>query len=69
VEDLEKLLRESISQGKPKTHKEWKKILVVCEGLFSMEGTIANLPGLIRLKKKHKFYLFVDEAHSIGALG
>ncbi len=34
-----------------------------------MEGTIANLPGLIRLKKKHKFYLFVDEAHSIGALG
>jgi serine palmitoyltransferase len=34
-----------------------------------MEGTIADLPNLIRLKKKYKFYLFVDEAHSIGALG
>jgi serine palmitoyltransferase len=69
MNDLEKLLRKEISQGQPKTHKAWKKILVVCEGLFSMEGTIADLPNLIRLKKKYKFYLFVDEAHSIGALG
>jgi len=67
--DLEKLLREQISQGQPRTHKAWKKIMVVCEGLFSMEGTIADLPGICRLKKKYKFYLFVDEAHSIGALG
>ncbi|TVY75848.1 Serine palmitoyltransferase [Lachnellula suecica] len=67
--DLEKLLREAISQGQPRTHTAWKKILVVCEGLFSMEGNIADLPGLCRLKKKYKFYLFVDEAHSIGALG
>lgn len=34
-----------------------------------MEGTMCNLPGLIRLKKKYKFNLFVDEAHSIGAIG
>lgn len=34
-----------------------------------MEGTIVNLPGLIRLKSQYKFYLYVDEAHSIGALG
>jgi len=69
MDDLEKLLRREISQGQPKTRKAWRKILVVCEGLFSMEGTIADLPGLIRLKKKYKFYLFIDEAHSIGALG
>jgi len=69
MKDLEKLLRESISQGQPRTHKVWRKILVVCEGLFSMEGTIPDLPGILRLKKKYKFYLFVDEAHSIGALG
>jgi serine palmitoyltransferase len=69
MEDLVNLLSESISQGQTKSHKAWKKILVVCEGLFSMEGTIADLPGLIHLKKKYKFYLFVDEAHSIGALG
>lgn len=34
-----------------------------------MEGTMCNLPGLVRLRKKYKFHLFVDEAHSIGALG
>ncbi|KIO02522.1 hypothetical protein M404DRAFT_650481 [Pisolithus tinctorius Marx 270] len=66
---LEELLREVISQGQPKTHRSWKKILVIVEGLYSMEGTMVNLPKIIELKKKYKFYLFVDEAHSIGALG
>lgn len=66
---LEKKLREAISQGQPRTHRPWKKILVVVEGLYSMEGTMCDLPGLLELKDKYKFYLFVDEAHSIGALG
>lgn len=69
MSSLEKLLRESVSQGQPRTHRPWKKILVVVEGLYSMEGTMCNLPGLVELKKRYKFYLFVDEAHSIGALG
>jgi serine palmitoyltransferase len=71
MKDLERLLREAISQGQPNNHQHrpWRKILVVAEGLFSMEGTIADLPGLLRLKKKYKYYLFIDEAHSIGALG
>ncbi|EFZ02886.1 serine palmitoyltransferase 2 [Metarhizium robertsii ARSEF 23] len=67
--DLERVLRENISQGQPRTHRPWKKILVVVEGLYSMEGTMCDLPGILALKKKYKFYLFVDEAHSIGALG
>src|SRR4029077_15504973 len=41
----------------------------VVEGLYSMEGSMCNLPGLLALKKKYKFYLFIDEAHSIGAIG
>lgn len=69
MKDLERLLREVISQGQPRTHRPWKKILVVVEGLYSMEGTMCNLPGLVALKKRYKFNLFVDEAHSIGALG
>ncbi|KAF8960950.1 pyridoxal phosphate-dependent transferase [Flammula alnicola] len=69
MENLEALLREVISQGQPKTHRPWKKILVIVEGLYSMEGTMANIPVILDLKKKYKFYLFVDEAHSIGALG
>ncbi|KAH3683580.1 hypothetical protein WICPIJ_005427 [Wickerhamomyces pijperi] len=66
---LEKLLQEQISQGQPRNHRPWKKIVVAVEGLYSMEGTMANLPKLIELKKKYKFYLFVDEAHSVGAIG
>ncbi|RUS18290.1 serine palmitoyltransferase 2 [Endogone sp. FLAS-F59071] len=66
---LEELLREVISQGQPRTHRRWRNILVMVEGLYSMEGDICKLPELIELKKKYKFQLYVDEAHSIGALG
>ncbi|KAI5280223.1 serine palmitoyltransferase component, partial [Ascosphaera acerosa] len=66
---LERTLRDAIAQGQPRTHRPWKKILVVVEGLYSMEGSMVNLPGLLELKRKYKFYLYVDEAHSIGAVG
>ena len=36
---------------------------------FSMEGSICRLPQLIELKRKYKTYLYMDEAHSIGAMG
>jgi serine palmitoyltransferase len=66
MKSLEALLREVISQGQPKTHRPWKKILVIVEGLYSMEGTLVNLPGLIELKKKYKVRLssiFVSSKH------
>ncbi|KAL8988935.1 MAG: hypothetical protein Q9177_002071 [Variospora cf. flavescens] len=69
VKSLERKLREVLSNGQPRTHRPWKKILVVVEGLYSMEGSMVNLPGILALKRKYKFSLFVDEAHSIGALG
>ncbi|KAJ1726193.1 serine palmitoyltransferase component [Coemansia biformis] len=69
VRDLEKVLRRSIAQGQPRTHRPWKKILVIVEGLYSMEGEFCNLPEIIELRRRYKFHLFVDEAHSIGALG
>lgn len=69
IDDLEGVLREAISQGQPRTHRPWKKILIIVEGLYSMEGNILKLDKLIELKKKYKFYLYIDEAHSIGALG
>ncbi|KAG8842809.1 serine palmitoyltransferase component [Serendipita sp. 411] len=69
VKDLERVLREAISQGQPRTHRPWKKILVVVEGLYSMEGSLANIPAIVALKKRYKFYLYVDEAHSIGGMG
>ncbi|KAE8586112.1 hypothetical protein XENTR_v10021555 [Xenopus tropicalis] len=69
MQSLEKLLRDAIVQGQPRTHRPWKKILIVVEGIYSMEGSIVRLPEVIALKKKYKAYLYLDEAHSIGALG
>ncbi|KAJ1300894.1 hypothetical protein OPQ81_003320 [Rhizoctonia solani] len=69
MKDLENLLREVISQGQPRTHRPWKKILVIVEGLYSMEGSMVNLLEIMELKRRYKFFLYVDEAHSIGALG
>ncbi|KAI0976408.1 serine palmitoyltransferase [Xylaria arbuscula] len=69
MQDLESKLREAIAQGQPRTHRPWKKILVAVEGLYSMEGTMVDLPGVLNLKDTYKFHLYVDEAHSIGALG
>jgi len=69
MRDLEKLIRNEIAQGQPKTHRPWKKIIIAVEGLYSMEGNMVNLPEVVQLKDKYKCYLFVDEAHSIGALG
>ena len=54
MESLEALLREVISQGQPKTHRPWKKILLAVEGLYSMEGTLVNLPRIMELKQKYK---------------
>ncbi|CAD5110954.1 DgyrCDS309 [Dimorphilus gyrociliatus] len=69
TKDLERKLKDAVVYGQPKTHRPWKKILILFEGIYSMEGSIVNLPELIRLKKKYKAYLYLDEAHSIGALG
>lgn len=69
MKDLEKIIRNEIAQGQPKTHRPWKKIIIAVEGLYSMEGNMVNLPEVVKLKDKYKCYLFVDEAHSIGALG
>ena len=67
--DLEQKLKKSIVEGHPITRRPWKKILIIVEGVYSMEGSVIRLPEIIALKKKYKAYLFLDEAHSIGAMG
>lgn len=48
---------------------EGKSMIVVVDGVFSMEGDIANLPEISRLAKKYGAGVYVDEAHSLGVLG
>ncbi|XP_077342035.1 serine palmitoyltransferase 3-like [Lithobates pipiens] len=69
IKNLEKLLREAIITGQPRNHRAWKKILILVEGIYSMEGSIVRLPEIVALKKKYRAYLYLDEAHSIGAVG
>lgn len=54
MDALESLLREVISQGQPRTHRPWKKILLIVEGLYSMEGSLVNLPHVLELKRRYK---------------
>lgn len=53
IDDLEKKIRRAIVDGQPKTGKPWRKMYVVVEGIYSMDGTIVNLPGIIALKEKY----------------
>ncbi len=43
--------------------------LVVSDGVFSMEGTIANLPGLLETCRRHGAVLWLDDSHATGVLG
>jgi len=47
----------------------YRRVLIAIEGLYSMDGDFPDLPGFIRVKKKHKAILYMDEAHSLGTMG
>ncbi|KPM07476.1 serine palmitoyltransferase-like protein [Sarcoptes scabiei] len=69
MKNLEQIIRTAIIDGQPDSGEPWRKIIILIEGIYSMEGTIVDLPEVIRIKKKYKAYLYMDEAHSIGAMG
>lgn len=60
--DLERLLQ-------TKTDEYPGGILVVTDGVFSMDGDIANLPEILSIVKKYNALLLIDEAHATGVLG
>ncbi len=47
----------------------FERVLVVIEGLYSMDGDVPDLPRFIDIKRRHQAWLMVDEAHSFGVLG
>ena len=48
---------------------QFERVLIVVEGLYSMDGDSPDLPELVRLKQQFGAWLMVDEAHSLGVLG
>lgn len=69
AKSLDKTLQEAIIFGQSGSGKPWRRILIVVEGMYSMEGETCRLREIIEVKKKYGVYLYLDEAHSIGALG
>jgi 8-amino-7-oxononanoate synthase len=51
------------------TRHQYRRVLIVIEGVYSQDGDIADLPAHIEVKKRHHALLMVDEAHSVGVLG
>ena len=54
VAHLEAVLRASIAEGQPRTHRPWRKILIIVEGIYSMEGEMCRLAEIIAVKKRYK---------------
>jgi 8-amino-7-oxononanoate synthase len=61
LDALDKLLSENRHQ--------FERVLIVVEGLYSMDGDYPDLKRLVEIKKEHYCFLMVDEAHSFGVLG
>ena len=51
---LEQLLRAAMIEGQPVGPRPWKKIMIVVEGIYSMEGEVCRLAEVVALKKKYK---------------
>lgn len=61
MEDLEKILKE--------TRNNYNNVLIITDGIFSMDGDIAKLPEIVELAEKYNCMTYVDDAHSSGVLG
>jgi 8-amino-7-oxononanoate synthase len=59
MKDLERVLESTKDKGK----------LIIIDGIFSMEGDIADLPSIVKLAKAYGARIMVDDAHAIGVLG
>jgi glycine C-acetyltransferase len=69
VEGLRAVLREARERGRPDGSGPYRLILVVTDGVFSMDGDIAPLPGIVEAAEEFGAAVFVDDAHASGVLG
>jgi len=59
----------SLDEALHEARHEYRKAVVIIEGTYSMDGDYPDLPKFIEIKKRHKAFLMIDEAHSLGVLG
>lgn len=61
MQDLERILLEKRNQ--------YKQVLIITDGVFSMDGDLAELPEIVELAEKYECLTYVDDAHGSGVLG
>ncbi|HEX2470149.1 MAG TPA: glycine C-acetyltransferase [Candidatus Limnocylindrales bacterium] len=69
VDALRTILEEAVEYGREGTGEPYRLILVVTDGVFSMDGDIAPLPGIVEAAEAAGAAVFVDDAHASGVLG
>lgn len=60
---------EELDRVLAQVRNNYRRVLIIIEGVYSQDGDIGSLPEFIAIKKKHQCMLMIDEAHSIGVLG
>ncbi len=53
----------------PELRPRYSRVLVIIEGVYSMDGDYPDVPEFVRVKNRHDALLMIDEAHSLGTLG
>lgn len=69
VEALRAVLEEAVAQGRDGSGEPYRLILVVTDGVFSMDGDIAPLPGIVEAAEAAGAAVYIDDAHASGVLG
>jgi glycine C-acetyltransferase len=69
IEALREILREARETGRPDGAGPYRLILVVTDGVFSMDGDIAQLPAIVEAAEAYGAAVMVDDAHASGVLG
>jgi glycine C-acetyltransferase len=69
VEALRVILHEAATGGRPDGSGPYRLILVVTDGVFSMDGDIAPLPGIVEAAEEVGAAVYIDDAHASGVLG
>jgi 8-amino-7-oxononanoate synthase len=47
----------------------YRRVVIAIEGVYSMDGDVPEVPRFVEIKNRHKAFLYIDEAHSLGVLG
>lgn len=63
MDDLRRTLKEAYESG------QYKKFMIVTDGVFSMDGDIAKLPEIVEIAEEFDAFVYVDDAHASGVLG